>query len=577
MSLSSVTNRVSQWIEARSGASHLIREALDEPIKGGARWSYVFGSTLLVLFTLQAVTGIFLTLYYVPSADHAHASVTFIQKAVPGGALLRGLHAYGASGMVILVAAHIVQTFLFGSYKGKRELVWIVGGVLFLLTLGFAFTGYLLPWDQAAFFGTKVGTSIAGEIPVVGTITQRILLGGSDLTSLTLSRFFTLHVFLLPVSLGLLAALHVFLFRRAGAAGPYHRRDDHRVELFYPHQLFKDAVFAFLVFCVLVVLALRWPADLGPQADPTSDFLARPAWYFLPLFQLLKYFPGNLSLIPTVALPGVFFALLFLLPFYDRREERHPRSRPIAVTVLAVTLAGLAGLIALSRYQDHADLEVRAKLGKQQEEALAFMRAEFRPQEIGRSIPVNPPTVVNPAVVSSTPLKIYYANCANCHGADATGGAFGPSLVNLVRRRRLSEAYLIDWIGGHSREPSADSMPRFRQISQEEREGIAQWLIQLDKPLDQPAATADSLASGTPPAAYAANCAFCHGDDGSGNIGPSLAGITGKPRRSPAEMIELLKNPRAFGLKDPMPDSFPGLSEEEKRQIVDWLSKLQRK
>ena len=220
----SVANKTYDWLDERTGIKQIVRRALDEPIRGGARWSYVFGSALLLLFVIQALTGIFLTMYYVPSADHAHVSVAYIQKAVPGGALIRGLHYYGASAMVILLIAHLTQTFVFGAYKQKRELLWIVGGILLLLTLGFAFTGQLLPWDQEAYFGTKVGTSIAGEIPVIGPLQQRIMLGGSDITSSTLSRFFMAHVFLLPLALGSLVLLHVYLFRHAGAAGPFHNR-----------------------------------------------------------------------------------------------------------------------------------------------------------------------------------------------------------------------------------------------------------------------------------------------------------------------------------------------------------------
>ncbi|MBO0801305.1 MAG: cytochrome b N-terminal domain-containing protein, partial [Blastocatellia bacterium] len=231
------------WFDERTGAREMMRMALDEPIRGGARWTYVFGSGLAFLAALQALTGIALSIYYVPSSDHAHASVAFIQKAVPAGALLRGLHHYGASAMIVLIVAHLTQVFLFGAYKSKRELLWVTGVVMLFITLAFAFTGYLLPWDQAAYFGTKVGTSIAGEIPVVGEIQRRIMLGGNELTTLTLSRFFTAHVLLFPLLLVFLIATHIFLFRRAGAAGPFHQRDDHRVESFYPKQMLMDAVF----------------------------------------------------------------------------------------------------------------------------------------------------------------------------------------------------------------------------------------------------------------------------------------------------------------------------------------------
>lgn len=566
--------RIYDWLDERAGLTGLTRSALDEPIRGGARWAYVFGSTLLFLFILQVVTGIFLALYYVPSADHAHASVAFIQKAAPGGALLRGLHYYGASAMVILVVAHIAQTFLFGAYKGKRELLWVVGAAMFLLVLAFAFTGYLLPWDQEAYFGTKVGTSVAGEIPFIGPLQQRIMLGGTQLTSLTISRFFMAHVFLLPLALAFLAVMHLYLFRRAGAAGPFHGKADHRVDRFYPAQLLKDSIFVLMVFIGLVALAEFAPAELGPQADPTSDYLARPPWYFLPLFQLLKHFPGKLSLIPTVVLPGIVFGLIFLLPFFDRRKERHPLRRPVATAALALTVMGAGGLIALSKHQDATDPEFGVKLKQQDEEASAFLKAAFHPQEIGRAIPVTPPEVANPAKAGSTALKIFFANCANCHGADAAGGAFGPSLINLSRRRSLSRDYLMVWIAGHGREPSADSMPRFKQLGEEERRALADWLLGLDKALEQTEPVAVIARDGKPPAAYGASCALCHGDRAEGNIGPPLIGLAGKPDRGKEDLIRLLDNSRAFGLKDPMPASFPDLAEDDKQAIVDWLIKL---
>ncbi|MCI0485230.1 MAG: cytochrome b N-terminal domain-containing protein [Blastocatellia bacterium] len=575
--MSATISRISKlydWLDERAGVKQLLRGALDEPIRGGARWAYVFGSTLLFLFALQAITGIFLAMYYVPSADHAHASVAFIQKAVPGGALLRGLHHYGASAMVIIVVAHIAQTFLFGAYKGKRELLWIVGGLLLLIILGFAFTGYLLPWDQDAYFGTKVGTSIAGEIPVVGPVQQRIMLGGTELTSLTLSRFFMVHVFLLPLAMALLVVLHIYLFRRAGAAGPTHNKDDHKVARFYPKQLLKDSIFVLIVFVALLLLARFMPARLGPQADPASDFLARPAWYFLPLFQLLKYFPGKWSLIPTVVLPGILFALIFLLPFIDRRRERNPLRRPVATAALVFLLAGSVGLIALSKYQDSMNPEFSHKLNRQEEEANKFLQTAFQPQEIGRSIPVTPPDVVNPSVTGSAPLKIFFANCANCHGADANGGTFGPSLVNLGRRRNLTSEDLAIWIEGHGREPSPDSMPRYNQLAEEERRNIADWLLKLIEPVEATAGEPVSAINGEPPASFSASCAFCHGDRGEGSIGPPLLWVTSKPNRSKEDLIKLLKNPRSYGLDDPMPESFPDLTEDEMRKIADWLERL---
>ncbi|MGH9764878.1 MAG: cytochrome b N-terminal domain-containing protein, partial [Blastocatellia bacterium] len=193
--------RIFNWLDERLSIRQTTHTALDEEIRGGARWAYVLGSAVLFVFLTQALTGIFMAMYYVPSSDHAHISVAYIQKVVPAGSIVRGLHYYGASLFIILIIAHMSQTFFFGAYKRKRELNWLVGGLLLLIALGFGFTGYLLPWDQEAYFGTKVGTAIAGEIPVVGPFQQHLMLGGREITSLTLSRFFMVHAFLLPVCL----------------------------------------------------------------------------------------------------------------------------------------------------------------------------------------------------------------------------------------------------------------------------------------------------------------------------------------------------------------------------------------
>src|SRR5271168_4187399 len=163
------------WLNRRTGIDDLLRSALDEPIPGGARFAYVFGSGLLFIFISQVITGVFLALYYVPSADHAHTTVAYLTKEVTAGSFLRSIHAYGSSAIIIVLLLHLTQTFLYGSYKGRRELLWIAGCVLFALMLGMAFTGYLLPWDQKAYFATTVGTNIASEVPLIGNFIKRLM------------------------------------------------------------------------------------------------------------------------------------------------------------------------------------------------------------------------------------------------------------------------------------------------------------------------------------------------------------------------------------------------------------------
>src|ERR1700686_5220188 len=215
-----LSKRVLDWFDVRTGIRSMASTALDEPVPGGSRWAYVFGSGLLFILVNQIVTGVFLALYYVPSADHAHTTVAVIQKQVTMGSFLRSLHAYGSSVMVLLLMLHLAQTYVYGAYKGRRELLWLMGCFLLLLVMGMAFTGYLLPWDQKAYFATAVGTNIASEVPWVGGFLKLLLRGGNEMGTLTLSRFFMLHVFLIPAAIFAAVASHLFLFRKAGAAGP---------------------------------------------------------------------------------------------------------------------------------------------------------------------------------------------------------------------------------------------------------------------------------------------------------------------------------------------------------------------
>jgi ubiquinol-cytochrome c reductase cytochrome b subunit len=345
-----------------------------------------------------------------------------------------------------------------------------------LLIFGFAFTGYLLPWDQAAYFGTKVGTSIAGEIPVIGPVQQRILLGGQDLSTLTLSRFFTAHVFLLPLAIVLLAILHVHLFRRARPAGPYHVRDDQKTEHFYPRQLFKDAVAIGCCFVMLMAIVYSRPAELGPAADPTSDYLARPPWYFLPLFQLLKYFPGRWSIIPTVILPGVVIIALLGAPFFDRRAERHPRRRPLAMAILALVLFGAVGLMILSKYEDRHDAQIQTQLQAQDQEMRAFFAEPFQPRAISALAQAPIPTAtLNSAAAPSA----YVENCADCHGGKAEGDS-APSLIGITTKPQRTKTdlqkLLLDARGYNLKKPMP---PSFSYLSEDERKKIIDWLDSL--------------------------------------------------------------------------------------------------
>ena len=420
------------WLDRRTGVRTLMHEALDEPIPGGARLAYVFGSGLLFLFLSQVITGVFLALYYVPSADHAHTTVAYIVKEVSSGAFVRSLHVYGSSAMVIILLLHIGQTVLYGSYKGYRELLWLAGCVLFALMLGMAFTGYLLPWDQKAYFATAVGTNILAEVPLIGTWLEQFVRGGRDLGTLTISRFFVAHVFLLPAAIFAFVGLHVFFFRKVGAAGPPVTPPPARVESFYPRQVLMDIGFATALIVALGVLAWFLPAELGPEANSADTrFLPRPEWYYVPVFQWLKYWPGSRAIIGIVLIPTLVAALFVGLPFIDRGPERRPWRRPFSIGGFVLVLLGLVALGVASHQEDMRDPAVARQLAVQRDAIRSFMAEPFEPEESAGSLRVAKAALVDP--VAAKGKGLYEAqSCDACHGADGRGTDSAPSLVGVA-------------------------------------------------------------------------------------------------------------------------------------------------
>lgn len=435
--------RLAGWLDRRTGWRQLMSPALDEPIPGGSRWAYVFGSGLLFVFVNQVVTGVFLSLYYVPSADHAHTTVSFIQKQVTLGGFLRSLHAYGSSVMVVLLMLHLAQTYIYGAYKSRRELLWLMGCFLLLLVLGMAFTGYLLPWDQKAYFATAVGTNIASEVPGIGGFLKQLLRGGNEMGTLTLSRFFTLHVFLIPALIFAAIAGHLFLFRQAGPAGPPRRTEELRqlpATPFFPGQVFKDFVFGIGLILVLGALAWKRQVGLGPVANPAdATYLPRPEWYYLPVFQFIKYFHGAAAVLGIVVIPGVVILSLFALPFLDRSAERRPLRRPVAVGSLLLVFAALGFLGLQSEAEDRRDPAVRAKLDAQEQAEAAYAREPFQPEEnLGPSPGGGGAAAAAPAALSPDAAKgallFESEGCSGCHGPQGHGGGGLFALAGLGRR-----------------------------------------------------------------------------------------------------------------------------------------------
>ncbi|HUZ05729.1 MAG TPA: cytochrome bc complex cytochrome b subunit, partial [Acidobacteriaceae bacterium] len=375
--------RLFGWFDRRTGLGRMMRVSLDEPIPGGARLAYVFGSGLLFIFISQVITGLCLALYYVPSAETAHTSVAYITKQVAAGAFLRSLHYYGASAMIVVLLLHFLQTFLYGSYKGRRELLWISGACLSLVVLAMGFTGYLLPWDQSAYFATAVGTNLVGMVPIIGSWLTSLIRGGDTIGTLTLSRFYFAHVFLIPGAIFLFIGIHIALFRKAGPAGPI---DEDPVkpklppEGFYPKQVLMDMGFALLLMIGLGIFAYFRPVGLGPIANPAStQFLPRPEWYYLPMFEWLKFWEGPKVIFAIVVIPGTLALLFFLLPFMDRSLERRPWRRPIPLLGVAIVVVGMVFLGIKSRLDDAHDPSIAAQLAIQSQQERAYTKAPFHP------------------------------------------------------------------------------------------------------------------------------------------------------------------------------------------------------
>jgi len=422
------------WLNHRTGLDDLLRITLDEPIPGGARFAYIFGSGLLFIFISQVITGIFLALYYVPSADHAHTTVAYITKAVTAGSFLRSLHAYGASAMVVVLFLHLSQTYIYGSYKGRRELLWLSGCMLFGLVLAMAFTGYLLPWDQRAYFATAVGTNAVSEVPWIGESIKRMMRGGTEMGTLTISRFFVAHVFFVPALIFALLASHIFLFRKAGAAGPvsedpYHPKQ--KAEPFYPRQVLMDLSLTALLIAGLGLLCFFVPMKLGPPANPAdAQYIPRPEWYYLPIFQWLKYWHGSAAIVGVLVIPTIIVMAILALPFLDHSVERRPWRRPIAMVAYAFVVLALLGLGLRSQYLDRHDPSVAQQLAKQKNEEDEYARKPFEPELSAASLAAANVTLADPLAAKGK--TIFEANSCNaCHGDGGVGTAAAPALIGV--------------------------------------------------------------------------------------------------------------------------------------------------
>ena len=366
------------WLDDRTGYRGFVQAALYEHIPGGARWRYVWGSTLMFAFSVQLVTGLLLWMHYSPSSQTAWESVYYIQHEMSGGWLLRGIHHYTAQIMIILLALHMLQVIVDGAYRAPREINFWIGLILLNLVLGLSLTGYLLPWDQRGYWSTSVATSLMAVVPGgVGPVLQRLVVGGPTYGHHTLTRFFAVHAGLLPFLMMVFIAIHVYLFRKHGLRYKEPKRGPDAY--FWVDQVLKDAVACLGVMLVVLLLCVKYglfgggfddPGKLGAPlsapADPSEPFgAARPEWYFLFLFQFLKlpWFAGHGEVYGAVVIPGVIMLLLFLMPLIGRWKVGH-WFNVLLVTFLAT---GMVLLTAMALVEDagrpHLAIPLLGRLG----------------------------------------------------------------------------------------------------------------------------------------------------------------------------------------------------------------------
>jgi ubiquinol-cytochrome c reductase cytochrome b subunit len=427
------------WIDQRTGIVTATKEFLTEDVPGGASYWYAFGSATVFAMILQIATGIFLTFYYSPSAATAWESTKYLIEKVPAGGFVLSLHYWGATAMIAFMMMHMLQVLLWGAYKKPREIQWIVGVVLFIATLVLGLTGYLLPWDLNALLASKVAIQIAGSAPIAGQAVLLFLQDGAGIGTLTINRFFGIHVWLTPAVLVLLVAAHLAIFRWNGAAGPpIDEQPKLKPGRFWPDQMFMDTVVSFAMFAIIVALAFLSPAPLDAKADPNNtQFVPYPAWYFMALFSLLDVVGGApswavnfLSLFATILFPTLLIVLLVALPFIDRSPSRRMERRPWVIASTAVVLTGAIILSFVGQYH----IQEQQALHGIGVGAPAVAATTSTATSATGGATVAGAAGGGPSASVADGATVFAANCSGCHGAAGAGqpGVFPPLAGNPV-------------------------------------------------------------------------------------------------------------------------------------------------
>lgn len=419
-------NALIHWLDDRTGLKKLMHEALYENIPGGSRWRYVWGSTLVFTFTIQVITGLFLWTAYSPSTTTAWESVYYIQHHMQYGWLVRGLHHYSASMMTVLLALHLMQVVIDGAYKAPREINFWLGLILMQIVLGLGLTGYLLPWDQKGYYATQVSTEIMGATPVVGPQLQNLAQGGSQYGHHTLTRFFAMHAGILPATLIAFLVLHIAVFRRHGITVP--DPDRAPATAFWPDQVLKDSIACLAVLATVLVLTIFKGAELSAPADPSEAYsAARPEWYFLFLFQFLRFeWVEHQGLaFGAIYVPGALMAVLVAMPILGRWRAGHVFN----VAFMMLTMLGIVGLTALAMKNDADDPDVVAAVQQAHDDGVRAEELASRPE----GIPLEGAVSLLRADPKAQGPRLFARNCAPCHRYDGHDGT-GREVVKIVKK-----------------------------------------------------------------------------------------------------------------------------------------------
>jgi quinol-cytochrome oxidoreductase complex cytochrome b subunit/cytochrome c551/c552 len=504
------------WLEHRTGIETAVKNFLYEDIPASAGWHQIIGSIALFFFVIQVFTGSLLAFNYAPTPGEAYNSVKYIMTELTGGPLIRGLHHWGASMMLIIVVLHMIQVFIYGAYKKPREATWMVGVTLLLITLAFGLTGYLLPWDNRAYWGTVVTTQIASQAPIAGPYLLRLLGSQGSVGNVTFSRFYALHTVLLPPLTIILIGIHIYLVRKHGvAAAP---GDTAPKRKFFPEQVFKDTVGVAVAFIILFVMAVVAKVPLERLADPTDTaYIPRPEWYFLFLFQTLKFFKGPLETVGSVVLPGVAVLTLFSIPFIDRGPMIRLGKRTFAISFVvlaAIAWTGLttAAVVTTPKNQESAeDTETPATETPEAASAPAAAAPELAAWQR-----------LTPEELAGLGL-FKKQGCTGCH-ADAGQKGIGPDLTKIPAKHR-NVAYLVPHFKNPSQLVPGSVMPPV-DLSPADLNALALFVLTLTPQNEQALESAPDFATQGALIYQSNHCNSCHQINGVGStLAPALDGV----------------------------------------------------